>query len=525
MKAASPRLLRPEAPSNQGLGHRLLSKGAQSWMLLGIVALAFGLRVSGLSFQSLWRDEVDAVRFASLPFADLAEMAVAPGQNGALYFAVLGQWLGLAGRSEFALRFFAVFPSVLAVPVAYRLGRKLYPDSLVVALMAALFIATSPYLVWYGQEGKMYAAVVLLALLSVERCVTAVQLGRWYRWLGYVAATAIACYLHVLAIVLIPAQVGIFLLLGGWSQLSRRRAFLVGLSVLLLLCLPTLKWGLPMLFVSAETGYAFVPLHRMAGSLYGTFSLGVAQPVTWWALAPSLVLLGGALIAPVRAGRSKACGLLICWLVLPVVCLYLVTLRRPVFTARYLIYVLPALMLLLASGVGALASYSRVLTGVTVLGLLAMNSRGLWLQANVPLKADFRAATECLAKRLDNNDLIIFQIPHGRFSFAYYLDRERRPASPQDSELRHRTYLPTVLGGGQSYRWADGLYTNSGMGPDEVESRMEAMTEGSRTVWLVASEVAMWDARGLVQAWLDNNASSSDVVEFTRVTVHHYELP
>ena len=34
---------------------------------------------------------------------------------------------------------------------------------------------------------------------------------------------------------------------------------------------------------------------------------------------------------------------------------------------------------------------------------------------------------------------------------------------------------------------------------------MERLTAGTETVWLIASEVDLWDKRGLVQAWLEQS--------------------
>ena len=42
-----------------------MSRQKRRWMLIAIMGLAFGLRAIGLDAQSLWRDEVDAIRFAS----------------------------------------------------------------------------------------------------------------------------------------------------------------------------------------------------------------------------------------------------------------------------------------------------------------------------------------------------------------------------------------------------------------------------------------------------------------------------
>ena len=103
-----------------------MAKARHTWLLVGVVGLAFALRVAGLDFQSLWRDEVDAIRFATRAWDDVLRMFVVPGQNGPLYFLVLRPWLYLAGQSEYALRFFSVFFGTLAVPLVYRVARRLF---------------------------------------------------------------------------------------------------------------------------------------------------------------------------------------------------------------------------------------------------------------------------------------------------------------------------------------------------------------------------------------------------------------
>lgn len=503
----------------------MVSGKARLWLAVGLVGLAYALRVSGLTYQSLWRDEVDAIRFASRPLGDLLRMAVSPGQNGGLYFAGLRLWLGIAGHSEFALRFASVVASVLAVAVSFRFLRRVHPQGTALAAIGALLTATSPYLVWYGQDGKMYSALVLAALVSMERFAAALQRGGLGRWLAYAIVSAAACYVHLIAALLIPFQVGALLVHTIWRRAYRRSYLIWSLLLLLLLSLPLLRWELPMLFERAETGYPYVPLPEMVASLFGVFAVGVVQPATWWALMPTVILLGSALLVRWKVRWPGTIGFLAGWLVVPVISLYLITLVRPIYTARYLILVLPALLFLVARGATALRGYSRLLAGVGLAGLLAVNGYGLWLQARTPVKTDFRSATHYLAQHLERGDTVVFQIPHGRYSFEYYLDLEQEPGKAGDLDVCCRIYLPRVVGGGRPYRWADGLYTNAGMGIEEADRQMQKLVGGSRQVWLVASEVAMWDQRDLVRAWLDAHAASTDVADFVRVTVHRYEFP
>ena len=217
-------------------------KRCRRWLLVGLSALAFALRVQGLSFQSLWRDEVDSIRFAGQPLPQLLHAFAAPGQNGPLYFLLLRPWLLVGGESEFSLRFFSAVFGVLAIPLVYRVSLRLFPRQAWAAVVAALLAATSPYLVWYSQEGKMYALLVAAVLLSVERLLAAMQGGGWRRWLGYVMITSLACYIHLVSALIVPAQVPIFFALRGWSNRSARKAFVTSLGVLVIPYLPILIW-------------------------------------------------------------------------------------------------------------------------------------------------------------------------------------------------------------------------------------------------------------------------------------------
>jgi mannosyltransferase len=501
------------------------------WLVVGLVGLAFALRVMGLDFQSLWRDEVDAIRFASQPLHKLLQLLLNPGQNGPLYYFALRPWLALAGQSGFALRFFSAALGTLAVPLVYRLGRRLFPSLPTLSLLAAFLTATSPYLIWYGQEGKMYALVVVLVLVSMECYLAALERGGWGRWLLYVVVTSIACYVHLIAALMIPVQMLLFFVMGGEIRKARWKPWLVSIAALTLPYLPLVRWQLPLLLAGGDTGYRFVPLREMLLSLLTSYSLGVVQSATVWSVSLFVgLLLAAGLLWQGHRSRLASLAVLACWLCVPVVGFFLITLVRPMYTARYLIFVAPAYILLLAAGVMGVARWSRWLAGLWLVALLVLNSLGVWLQARIPYKADFRGATAYVASHLEPGDLVLFQIPYGRYSFDYYYQRYQNAQSEphQAGSLPNRgavqVFVP-MAAGGVPYRSADGLYTNSGMDTEQVDRSMAAMTAGSRVVWLVATEVPLWDEQGLVQAWLDEHGSATEVAEFVRVAVTRYELP
>jgi len=293
---------------------------------------------------------------------------------------------------------------------------------------------------------------------------------------------------------------------------------------LALLYLPLAAWQLPMLANPADTGFRFVPLPTIVASLLTTFAAGVAHEVRWWSVVPMLVLACAAMArAPGVRGPWRLAVLL--WLCVPILGLFAISYSRPLFTVRYLVYVLPALALLVSAGAEALTGRSRALAALLTVALLVVGALGLRAQATTPIKADMRSATRYVAAKLRQADLVLFQIPYARYSFQYYRDGPATRLPGRDVSKYH-AFLPRVEEGrGGPFRWADGLYTNSGMGEVELDGAMRALTRDSQTVWLVETEADLWDSRGLMSRWLTDRGDLTETATFTRVRVLRFELP
>jgi hypothetical protein len=293
-----------------------------------------------------------------------------------------------------------------------------------------------------------------------------------------------------------------------------------------------LAWELPLLAQPAYVGYEFVALPDMLASLLANYTLGVLQRPEWWNVIPAIGLLAGAVLVGARQSRPASVLFVTGWLVVPVMLFFLVTLSRPMYTPRYLIFVLPPLLLLLALGGVLILRRSRLLGMVLIGTILLFSGRGLWIQLRTPLKSDFRGATHFFVQRWDASDLVLFQIPHARHSFEYYLKRgtavarrESGAVPPTLSTGANSVYLPYVaVDGTVRYRWAEGLYTNSGMSSEDASLRMAETVGNSRVVWLIESEASLWDRRGLVKRWLEEYAVLTDTGEFVSVTVYRYEV-
>ncbi len=484
--------------------------------------LAFGWRVAGLTSQSLWRDEVDSIRFASRPLAELVATFARPGENGPLFFALLSPWLAALGTSEFALRFQATLAGVLAVPLTYALARRLvqvasqgelrYGSGLAlsaVPLLAALLAAINPYLAWYSQEGKMYGWLVALALATLLAFLAALQYSHWWRWLLYLALLAIGALHHIWAVLLVPLCAVWLTLL--WPAYRRRwLPFLLTLAIPLLPYFQLVGWWQLRLLTTPDfqTGHPFVPLPTMAANLAAAFSQGVARSPNPWNIAGLTFLL---LTGSVMGGRSMANAgspyawrrlrvslMLLVWLLLPPLLVHLISHSKPLYTDRYVIWIVPALLILLAQGVVALTRVWRPLGIAALAALLAAGLLAGWRQIQTPIKSDFRAAAAYVEAQRQPGDLLLFQIPYNRIVYEVY-------AGPQAAAI-------------------DGRYTNSGSSEAQVDEEMRRDLGDAPAVWLIASEEELWDRRSMVRQWLEAHSDASDRQSFARVEVVRYAI-
>jgi mannosyltransferase len=494
--------------------------------MLILAWLALAVRVVGLDFQSLWRDEVDALRFATRALPELLATFRQPGENGPLFFLALRPWLAASGHSEFALRFPSAWTGALAVPVIYVLVRRLAGGR--PAVIAALLAVAAPYLIWYGQEAKMYSALTLLVPLSLWLTVGAAQRGGWWRWVLLYLVTTLCFYTHLLVVLVVPIQV-LWLLILPTGQRPARRWMKAGiyLAALFLPYLPLLRWQAGMWLSNFETGHPFVPLGDILAVLAVAYSRGVLPVRAPLTLLPAILALVAGLglwaaqETTMRASEEAGYGgslsrgdpwrvvaALAAWLFLPPLAVYLISLQMPVFTDRYLIWCMPAFLALASLGIVALARIWRPLGATVLAAVLVAGLTGVWAQDSRPIKSDFRAAVRFVSARQRAGDLLLFQIPYSRYPFDYYNEKGASDKHTVQDELP----------------WADGPFTNNGASEAVIAEQMAQRTAGSHAVWLIASEVPMWDQRELTQGWLSENGEVTDQADFARVSVTRYEL-
>lgn len=507
-----------------------------------VLMLAFGWRMIGLTEQSFWRDEVDVIFLSVRPLQETFSMFISPAQNGPLYYLLVRPWLHLAGSSEFALRYTSVLCGTAAVALIWQVGRRLLPSGNRFglengALLAAIFLAINPYQLWYSQEGKMYALVVCLTLLSTWSWLEAMRRGGSWPWLRYLLVTTISIYTHLLTALILPVHFVWFLL--AWP-LNRQRwqGYAFTLTGFVLPYLPLVWWQWHYLTtLDYQTGYAFTRFEEVLRVLLLGHTRGAFPDVgTIWLVPIFFVALAGLLVgalemrAATRQGTDNPADpqlpvrgelrqmMIVIWLILPVLLIHGVSLIKPIFVDRYVIWIGSALILILALGISVIRhSGGRWATALALLLIGYIGGFWLWTgwqQTNIPNKTQLRHAVTYVADHRQPDDLLILQIPHTHLAYRYYTsDFGVDPFAESDPRLDP---------------WVEGLWTNNGQ-PDEaayaqVSEGMGQRTSGYEDVWVLLVEAGLWDSRRLMDRWLDSNAELLEQVQFHGIEARHYRL-
>ncbi|MGY1642461.1 glycosyltransferase family 39 protein [Geodermatophilus sp. SYSU D00703] len=215
--------------------------------LLVVAVVVVGAVARVVAPPDLWLDEAQSVAIARLP---LPELFAALREDGSppLYYLLLHGWIGLFGQGTAAARGLSVLIGLLTLPAAWLVARRMADRRVAAALVVLL--ATSPFVIRYAAETRMYGLLLLLTVLGGLAVHTVVRRpGTWpVAALGLVAGALLLT--HVWAFHLVAAT-GLCALAALPARPRPALRVLAGLALGGLLYLP---WLPTLLFQMAHTG-------------------------------------------------------------------------------------------------------------------------------------------------------------------------------------------------------------------------------------------------------------------------------
>ena len=202
-------------------------------LLAGIVVVGAALRFATLDGQSYWFDEAVTVRLLRMDLGDMLSAIPDSESTPPLYYAIAWFWTKLFGTGEVGLRSLSALAGTATIPVVYAVATRARLSART-GLIAAALAAVNPLLVWYSQEARAYALLVLLCALTLVVLPRALESPSKRNLATWAALSALAIATHYFAAFLIvPEALWLF---HRWR--SRTVVPIAGVGVVSLALLP-----------------------------------------------------------------------------------------------------------------------------------------------------------------------------------------------------------------------------------------------------------------------------------------------
>lgn len=533
----------------------------QTLFVLAAITITGGLlRVYHINRNGFWLDEAFSVWMAAHPLPAMFDWLIRIDQHPPLYYTLLHFWLQAGDEASYVRALSALF-STLTIPVLVLIAARIADRR--AGFIAAVILALSPFHVRFAKEARMYALLMLnasLATLALTYLLTDPKAGalpigsqligtfRTYRksphstplrlsdvttdlaWFGYMVFTAATVLTHNTAI-FYPIAANLFVL----SFIAYRRLSFAGKR-------PSTNTT-PRAVDSSIRAFSPPALRNWLWAQVGAFlcwcpwavpsvlqSIGVYNQ--FWISAPTLSTVINAVAALLNDFTPPFLGRLgIAWLGLglllvlgavylrrrlPVLVFLLVllltpfcgellvSLRRPIFYDRTLIWTTIPLYLLLAFGLLQLRFKTLIVGGLVL--LCAVNLLSLQNYYQNFTKEQWREAAASAAGQVRNGDLILFNATWVQIPFDYYFRHFNRAVTEHGVPVD--------------------LFDRGVLEPRMAESdlpRLQSMVRGQQRVWLVYSHDWYTDPQRIIPAALEDEFDLVTTETFNGLQILLYE--
>lgn len=548
------------------------------WLIIILTVAGGCLRVLLLDTKGMWLDETFSLWLASHPVSEMLGWMVRIDQHPPLYYLLLHSWMTGYGSTPYDVRLLSVLFGTATIPIVYLIGKRM--SGAVMGLAAAVFLAFSPFHIYYAQETRMYtfltfnvavAVYALVRLLSDPRAANPIgsqvreylrtgrsgqppapdvkkefsyqdefrqQTGwrawlsrrRWFpiqaletdlAWVTFIVFTAASLLSHNTAVFFLIA-VNLFVPGLMLFQRTKRTETLPGFQApslgnwvkahlaIFLLWSPWLSTFIRQsMRVDQEFWIRRPDWDTVTQTLKSFLNAAGPDPdnrlqILWIVYA---LMLGLGLVY-YRRKISHFLFLTILFAT-PFLGELLISLRRPIFLDRTLIWATLPLFLLLAAGIVQLRFRLVILLVVGILGTINIFSASDYFRFYQ--KEDWSSPAGYVSLYSEKNDLILFNSPLVQIPFDYYF-------APYEKK-----YLLQVEKHGLPDMF-ESRTPESRMTESEIP-RLMSLLEGHERVWLVYSHNSYSDPTGLIPQTLASQLKLVQESEFRGVQVQLYEAP
>ncbi|WP_285429470.1 glycosyltransferase family 39 protein [Pseudomonas sp. fls2-241-R2A-110] len=342
--------------------------------LISVVVIALIVRFHAISVPAVWYDEAYSL-FLAEGSPSYIWSTTALDVHPPLYYVLLHYWMLVFGNGVLSARSLSALADLGTLLLCIKLMSLVATRR--ATWIAALLLALLPISVRYSQEIRMYTLLGFWLMAATVALVCWVNSPQQKRFaVLYVLLMTAAFYTHYFAALCVVVHWLFWCQTRGLSI----RTWVLANSAIVALYLPWVP-NLSHQLLQGE-GLEWIPRLTWQSVLTAGWQFTVISDsvpaLSWWRVVATLLILACAVLVMVEEQPKRHYRvLLVSYFWVPVLCVLLLSLFKPLFFARYLVFAAIALPLIVALALDAWGRRSRTLVFAVVALLVFGESQGL----------------------------------------------------------------------------------------------------------------------------------------------------
>lgn len=394
-------------------------------VLTAVIILGLVLRLINLN-QSFWLDEaISALAARDFSYTGIAFDFLKIDNHPFIFYMLLKYWGETFGFFDWVLRTLSVTLGVILIPVSYLIGRVIFTDKK--ALLVALLSATSPLLIYYSQEVRMYILITILVALQTLVFLSLLKSQAFWKWTLFAFLNCLLFFSDYITVFYFPVLIIYPLIKKDFRLLLKILLSFGPLVGLLYLWYPMLETQLlkNSQIVESFPGWQYIVGGPTLKNLAVTWMKFIIGRISF---EPKLIYYSLALLGTVpvlislyyAVRRIKKDLVIWLWLVVPFILGFLFSFVIPVFNYFRFIYILPALLILVS--IGIYETKTKLTQRLLIIAILITNIVGLGIYYIDPSqhRENWRQAVNFIETTPRGNELVVFDFIEPLAPYRWY---------------------------------------------------------------------------------------------------------